>query len=1083
MTAGRWGMLLLIFACLVLGSAGFSNRSQLRAALLLWHEADEPARLQLAATWGRPGQWDVSKVTSMKGLFDGLFSLDEDVSAWNTSSVVDMSYMFRGASSFNQHLGSWDTSSVESMKYMFEQAAKFNKPLRSWNTSSVRSMEAMFRGASAFDQPVGEWDTSRVESMKSMFNKAVQFNHPLGSWNTSSVSDMTAMFDSAAAFDQPIGSWDTSHVKSMGSMFYQAVKFNQSIGAWNVSSVTDLSWMFGGAAAFDQPIGMWNTALVKTARAMFCFAVSFNSPLGSWNTSSVVDMTSVFMRASAFNQPIGEWDTSSVKSMQYMFAGAASFNQPIGAWNTSSVSDISGMFYNTSVFNQYIGTWDTSSVKFMQDTFHRANAFNQAISAWDTSGVESMKNMFAKTAKFNRHLYSWNTSSVKNMAGMFEDASAFNEPVNAWDTSRVKDMSAMFHNARVFNQALDSWNTSSVKEMVGMFMNAAVFNQPIDSWDTSSVVDMNRMFAWAVGFNQAVCSWDTSAVLNMSAMFMSATSFNHPVGTWDTSSVRDMTRIFNGAASFNQPISTWDFTSILDSSHLESAFASGMSSCTRYHSVTARGLPRFQIWRSWAVLRCPVCPCFESSLACVDGTCQPVNSGFVDLSMGRGFLADFHPTAPAGSAVGFRQCAAICRAMDNCSAFLLEGSGCHVHLGNPPAALAAGDAIVRQDGFLKMSCSLFSCPPGSSPLSSAEMATDATAVVAAACCVCSEPSKIRNISKFPELECISCPAGTAPSGLDSCQACPVGRFAAAAATHCEECGAGYIPTDGRDSCESCSEGEYSESGRCNSCTFPSILYGNTCFLWHLPTTAAFLLLASAISLYCARQRRQRLAVKREQSVKDILCDLEQQLWDEKPDTIHRSFLALSRHGWTRLQLDIQVQQIRAWQSPIAGVGLDYLLTDFLEMAQKRSAEENPTFNRLKEVFWYCADPLGADIRCPRDGEMGCALVDWIPPRNRRAQTHFLSWTWKYTIMQVHSALNLWQTSEGVSRHDVFFYMCFFVNNQHRIILGGSQTGSDNLEDSFRSNLLRLGRVVAILDTWHKPVSRPSLRTTFDVSLE
>ena len=31
---------------------------------------------------------------------------------------------------------------------------------------------------------------------------------------------------------------------------------------------------------------------------------------------------------------------------------------------------------------------------------------------------------------------------------------------------------------------------------------------------------------------------------------------------------------------------------------------------------------------------------------------------------------------------------------------------------------------------------------------------------------------------------------------------------------------------------------------------------------------------------------------------------------------------------------------------------------------------------------------------------GCALVDWIPREHRRQQTHFLSWTWKYTLQQV-----------------------------------------------------------------------------------
>ena len=55
---------------------------------------------------------------------------------------------------------------------------------------------------------------------------------------------------------------------------------------------------------------------------------------------------------------------------------------------------------------------------------------------------------------------------------------------------------------------------------------------------------------------------------------------------------------------------------------------------------------------------------------------------------------------------------------------------------------------------------------------------------------------------------------------------------------------------------------------------------------------------------------------------------------------------------------------------------------------------------MKTCFWLSEDPIGEDIICPRDGRPGCALVDWIPRRERREQTHFMSWTWKYSLQQV-----------------------------------------------------------------------------------
>lgn len=52
--------------------------------------------------------------------------------------------------------------------------------------------------------------------------------------------------------------------------------------------------------------------------------------------------------------------------------------------------------------------------------------------------------------------------------------------------------------------------------------------------------------------------------------------------------------------------------------------------------------------------------------------------------------------------------------------------------------------------------------------------------------------------------------------------------------------------------------------------------------------------------------------------------------------------------------------------------------------------------------------------------------------------------------------------------EVFFFMCFFFNNQFRIIVEQVSFGSDNLEEVFSSNLRRIGRVLAVLDTWDQP---------------
>ena len=256
------------------------------------------------------------------------------------------------------------------------------------------------------------------------------------------------------------------------------------------------------------------------------------------------------------------------------------------------------------------------------------------------------------------------------MKDMFYDATKFNQPIGSWKTAAVVDMSFMFQGASSFDQPIGAWDTSSVANISSMFGGATSFDQPIGAWDTSRVKRMDTMFDQAVSFNQPLNDWDTGSVTNFSAMFIRASSFDQPLGMWDTSAATDMTYMFSGARSFNQPLSTWNFTSIPDETAMSNAFTgSGMSDCMFRASSEAVGLPP-RISRPWAYSACPSCPCPQTNLACVDGACRPVNSGFIEL--GKGPWDDVNATT--ATAVGFRACAKACEASDG-FAFLLEESG------------------------------------------------------------------------------------------------------------------------------------------------------------------------------------------------------------------------------------------------------------------------------------------------------------------------------------------------------------------------------------------------------------------------
>jgi hypothetical protein len=84
----------------------------IKVAVNLW--CSDPAAAE--ERYGHISKWDVSRVTSMEGLFRWRQRFNEDVSAWDVSNVTTMRSMFYAAYAFNQPLADWDVSKVEDMQ-------------------------------------------------------------------------------------------------------------------------------------------------------------------------------------------------------------------------------------------------------------------------------------------------------------------------------------------------------------------------------------------------------------------------------------------------------------------------------------------------------------------------------------------------------------------------------------------------------------------------------------------------------------------------------------------------------------------------------------------------------------------------------------------------------------------------------------------------------------------------------------------------------------------------------------------------------------------------------------------------------
>ena len=218
----------------------------------------------------------------------------------------------------------------------------------------------------------------------------------------------------------------------------------------------------------------------------------------------------------------------------------------------------------------------------------------------------------------------------------------------------------------------------------------------------------------------------------------------------------------------------------------------------------------------------------------------------------------------------------------------------------------------------------------------------------------------------------------------------------------------------------------------------------------------------ALGLFLAHRRARKKA-----NLDNVMTCLYHDLWWEDEDTVELYTERLGKLGVSKASVQEQVDEMRAAQSKLAGVSMRYLLSEsFAELAAERTGKSDPSFIDMKDGFWLTSNPIGQNLRCPRDGKPGCALVDWLPRCDRHQQTHFLSWTWQYRLRQVTSALESYQ--QVVAAEEVFFFMCFFTNNQFRIIVEESAAGSSDLEQVFETNLTRIGKMVALLDSWHKP---------------
>ena len=95
---------------------------------------------------------DVSNITNMAYLFEGLDPHDIDISQWDVSNVQNMRGMFFQCRQLTADLSTWDVSKAKDMYAMFFDCAKFNSDLSNWDVSNVKDMYGMFNSCDSMKE-------------------------------------------------------------------------------------------------------------------------------------------------------------------------------------------------------------------------------------------------------------------------------------------------------------------------------------------------------------------------------------------------------------------------------------------------------------------------------------------------------------------------------------------------------------------------------------------------------------------------------------------------------------------------------------------------------------------------------------------------------------------------------------------------------------------------------------------------------------------------------------------------------------------------------------------------------------------
>lgn len=160
-----------------------------------------------------------------------------------------------------------------------------------------------------------------------------------------------------------------------------------------------------------------------------------------------------------------------------------------------------------------------------------------------------------------------------------------------------------------------------------------------------------------------------------------------------------------------------------------------------------------------------------------------------------------------------------------------------------------------------------------------------------------------------------------------------------------------------------------------------------------------------------------------------------------------------------------------------GVSVHWITTGFLEEANKYSGKSDgsATIYRLENLKYRngMMRRKGQHTLCPRDEKMGAAYVDCLRGEDNVGLANLmLSYGWGNTVADIAYALKKYCLDNDLNMKRTYVWICCLCNNQHRIAenyKNGIDVPFDEFENIFRTKVVGIHNVVALLSPWKDPV--------------